>query len=101
MHCDSHIRDMFKQRYRTKIWGENVYGGTLQIIGYQSKFSFRVNIYNAFEQGFSQMIMVKKYKFNKVSSEKLASCFRLELTKLLKHLHIALIGSKATFKSIS
>src|SRR6218665_2717050 len=80
----SHIRDMFKQCYRTKIWAKAFTEKHCESFATKALKEL-VSCHSSYqcEQGLrplAQMIIVEN-KFNKLSSEKLISCLRIALTK--------------------
>ena len=85
MHCDSHMRDMFKQCHRTKFWAKvftEKHYKSVATKAIKELVSFHSSYLS--EQGFSQMIIVKNKKRNKLGGAKLTSCLRIALTKTVE-----------------
>lgn len=82
MHCDSRMRDMFKQCHRTKFWTKAFTEEHYKPLSSKA-IKELVSFHSSYlcEQGFSQMIIVKNKKRNRLSGAKVASCLRIALTK--------------------
>ena len=67
MHCDSHMRDMFKQCHRTKFWAKAFTEEHYKSVATKA-IKELVSFHSSYlsEQGFSQMIIVKNKKRNKL-----------------------------------
>ena len=85
MHCDSHMRDMFKQCHRTKFWAKAFTEEHCKSVATKA-IKELVSFHSSYlsEQGFPQMIIVKNKERNKLSGEKLISCPRIALTKTVE-----------------
>lgn len=82
MHCDSHMKDMFKQCHRTQFWAKAFKEEHYKSVATKA-IKELVSFHSSYlsEQGFSQMIVVKNKMRNKLSGAKLTSCLRIALTK--------------------
>lgn len=82
LHCDSKMKDVYKQNSRTQFWSKmfkedhykEIAGKAIEtLVAFHSSYLS--------EQGFSQMVVIKNKKRNKLSGGSLSVFLRIALTK--------------------